>query len=168
MNAQQRKFLIETITKKTSEEISRLSRSKPKKPDLRAMILSKLMQGEMIVKSSEELNEFFRKKAFDKIEKGLSDNWLSEEDRYGGINETHVKIGVSDIFILPPEYLKAVMDYQRECREIDDKISDLQAKLNTLEIRITLASDKTLQTMINEVDDMGDLSLIDTKVKLLN
>lgn len=33
--------------------------------------------------------------------------------------------------------------------------------------RIQLASDKTLEKMISEVDDMGDVSLMDTKLKSL-
>jgi len=35
-------------------------------------------------------------------------------------------------------------------------------------MRVQLASDKTLQKLINEVDDMGDLSLMDTKLKMLD
>jgi hypothetical protein len=43
----------------------------------------------------------------------------------------------------------------------------LQIQLETLEVRIMVASDKALQKLINEVDDMGDISLIDTRIKLL-
>ena len=52
--------------------------------------------------------------------------------------------------------------------KIQSEINTLQLQLDAIELRIQLASDKTLQKMINEVDDMGELSLIDTKLKLLN
>ena len=48
------------------------------------------------------------------------------------------------------------------------EIDLLKVQLDTIEVRVQLASDKTLQNLVNEVDDMGSLSLIDTKLKLLS
>lgn len=53
-------------------------------------------------------------------------------------------------------------------KEVDDQIKQLRIQLETLEVRIMVASDKVLQKLINEVDDMGDISLIDTQIKLLD
>ncbi len=170
MNAQQRKFLIDKINSRVTAEIKALESSKPKRPDVRALILSELMKGNVIVKSSEELNELFKKRAFEQIEEGRDSNWLSNESGrgWGSFNETTVKLKVEEIFNLPPNYHTLLEEYNRQCEEIRAKVVELTCQLDTLETRITLASDKVLQTMISEVDNMGDISLINTKIKLLN
>jgi rRNA maturation endonuclease Nob1 len=51
--------------------------------------------------------------------------------------------------------------------KVNQEIAALKLQLETLEIRIMIASDKVLQSIVNEVDDMGDIRLIDTKIKLI-
>jgi hypothetical protein len=36
-----------------------------------------------------------------------------------------------------------------------------------LDREAVVASDKSLEKLVNEVDDMGDISLMDTRIKLL-
>lgn len=75
---------------------------------------------------------------------------------------------IEEFFIVPDEYRKWIEERQKIEVEIQNKINALYLQLETLEIRIMIASDKTLQKLISEVDDMGDISLVDTKIKLLS
>ena len=86
--------------------------------------------------------------------------------RYG--SREKLEFDADDLFEIPEEYKIALSKYNTTADEINGKIDTLKTQMETLETRIQLASDKILQTMINEVDDMGDLSLMDTKLKLLN
>lgn len=60
-----------------------------------------------------------------------------------------------------------VKEREEERSKINKQIEELNIQLQTLEVRIMLASDKHLQKLINEVDDMGDIKLIDSKIKLI-
>ena len=56
---------------------------------------------------------------------------------------------------------------KEEINKIYAEISDLRIQLETMEVRIMLASDKALQNIVNDVDDLGDIRLIDSKIKLI-
>ena len=56
---------------------------------------------------------------------------------------------------------------KEEVNKIYAEISDLRIQLETMEVRIMLASDKALQNIVNDVDDLGDIRLIDSKIKLI-
>lgn len=75
---------------------------------------------------------------------------------------------LEEFFVIPQEYLKMREERAIKVKEVDDQIKQLRIQLETLEVRIMVASDKVLQKLINEVDDMGDISLIDTQIKLLD
>lgn len=82
--------------------------------------------------------------------------------------ETHIKMIVEDLIIIPDNFKTLKDDATVHNQAIEQKVNELKIQAESLETRIQLASDKTLQKMINEVDDMGDISLIDTKIKLLS
>jgi hypothetical protein len=71
------------------------------------------------------------------------------------------------LIVLPDEFKVELERVKEHNSMIDEQIKNLHAGIDTLELRIQLASDKTLQGIINDVDDMGDLLLIDTKLKLI-
>lgn len=84
--------------------------------------------------------------------------------RFGKAEAT---IKIKDIFVIPKDYEALWEEYYKKCEEINKEIQQIQIESDTLVTRIQLASDKTLQKMIAEVDDMGDISLMDTKLKSL-
>ncbi len=83
------------------------------------------------------------------------------------INKASVKIPIRDLFVIPKEYDELWTDYRKNDEERKQRIRQIQIECDTLVTRIQLASDKTLEKMISEVDDMGDVSLMDTKLKSL-
>jgi len=93
-------------------------------------------------------------------------NWLSD-DRLGVYKSTTIRIDIEELLKTPKDYNEELIKIKEHNRKINEEIELLKIQLDTIEMRVQLASDKTLQKLINEVDDMGSLSLIDTKLKLI-
>lgn len=164
MNTAQRKFLIERIQKKVTERIDVLKNDKLKYPSASNYIFKAILNSELKLQSNHFILEALKNKALNAKE---GENWLSNM-RMGFEKETEVHLRIKDLIILPDDYHKELTKVSEHNKKMDAEIAELLMQKETIEVRIQLASDKTLQKLINEVDDMGDLSLVDTKLKLLS
>ena len=163
MNQSQRIFLIGKITEKINLKIKSLQDQLLVWPSASNYIFKAVMNGTLQLQSQQHIMEAIRKKALAAKE---GESWLSGK-RMGYDKERVIEIDIPDLIIIPADLEDEKSRVVLHNKQINDQIRDLRIQMETLEIRIQLASDKTLQTMINEVDDMGNLSLIDTKLKLL-
>jgi hypothetical protein len=164
MNTAQRKFLIERIQKKVKDKIEILKKEKLQYPSASNYIFKAIMNNELKLQSEECILNAIKEKAL-KAKEG--ENWMSE-DRIGFEKESTIKLMFRGLIVVPEDYkteYDRVSDFNKS---IQNQIAELNIQLDTIEVRVQLASDKTLQKLINEVDDMGDLSLVDTKLKLLS
>lgn len=162
MNQQQRNFLIKKIEEGVNNKIKALALSKPEPPSLNVYLLHAVMSGNFQLRSIDEMKETLRQKALRSKER---EDWMGNS--WGSSNKSGVNFRADEIFVIPEEYRKLADQHQKETSEIEQQIHNLRTQSEGLITRIQLASDKTLQKMINEVDDMGDISLMDTKLKLL-
>lgn len=163
MNQAQRKYLIDKITERTKAKIKELNNSKIDYPNASNWIFKAILSDNLQIQSQEHILNALKTKALASKE---GENWLSSER--GWASEKYVKLNLKDLIVLPEDFYSAMEDASKHNAKINEEINLLQSQLDAIELRIQLASDKTLQKMINEVDDMGELSLIDTKLKLLN
>lgn len=162
MNSQQRKFLIERIQQKTKQRIEELQKSKLQYPSASNYIFKAALNDTLMLEPTEVILGAIKKKALSAKE---GENWLSEE-RMGMNKENSIRLRLVDLIVLPEDY-KTELDRIRSYNQsINEEIHQLRVQLDTIEVRVQLASDKTLQNLINEVDDMGNLSLMDTKLRL--
>ena len=164
MNATQRKFLVEKLQEQTKKQIEELHKQRQQFPSTSNYIFKAVMNDTLKLKPEAEILQALKQKALSAKE---GSNWLSE-DRIGITKENTVRIGLNELIVLPQDYKDELDRVVAFNKEINRKIKDLETQLNTLEIRIQLASDKVLQKLLNEVDDLGDLSLVDVKIKALN
>lgn len=167
MNNQQRKYLVDKITERTKAKIKLLESTIPEAVSLNVHMLHKVMSNDFEIKPIEELKEMVLQKAL-KISqnKTYREDWLG--NAWGSANKNNIAFTLDEFFVIPQEYIKLRQDREDARKKVQEEIASLHLQLETLEIRIMLASDKILQSIINEVDDMGDIQLIDTKIKLLN
>lgn len=166
MNAQQRKFLVDKVTERTKVQIKILKESIPETLNLNVYMLHRVMSNDFEIKPVEELKKAVLDKALRAgREKGPREDWLG--NAWGSASRKNVAFELDEFFVIPEEYLKMQQERRDEQRKVEAEIHALQIQLETLEVRIMLASDKALQKLINEVDDMGDINLIDTRIKLL-
>lgn len=164
MNQAQRKYLIDKISGRTREKISELKSKKKEYPNASNFIFKAILSDKLELRSNDHILGVLKQRALSSKEGA---NWLTE-DRNSWENKGMVKLRMRDLIVIPDDFDKMQEEVKAFNEEIDNQIAFLQSQLDTIELRIQLASDKTLQKMINEVDDMGELSLIDTKLKLLS
>jgi chromosome segregation ATPase len=164
MNATQRKFLVDKIQTKVKARIEEVRKGREEYPSASNYLFKAILNNELKLQDDEVTIAALKEKAM-KAKEGV--NWLSD-DYMGANKENTVRIPLKSLFVLPDDYHKALQEAKEKNERIDAEIEELKSQLDTIEVRIQLASDKTLQKMINEVDDMGDISLLDTKLKYLN
>jgi len=164
MNTTQRKFLVDRIQQKIKEKIEALKKQKKDYPSASNYIFRAALNNTLQIQPSDVIIEAIKRKAMNAKE---GSNWLSEE-RMGFNKERAIQLQIQQLIVLPDDYFSEFQSVEEFNDNIDSDIKALRIQLDTIEVRIQLASDKTLQKLINEVDDMGDLSLVDTKLKLLS
>jgi flagellar biosynthesis component FlhA len=164
MNSKQRQFLVDRIKEKTKKKIDELKKGKLDYPSTSNYIFKAILNGTLELQPKEVILEALKKKALNAKE---GRNWLSEEHRLTYTKERTVTLNTEDLIKTPDDLGEETKKVIKHNKEIDAEIETLNAQLETLEVRIQLASNSTLQSLINDVDDMGDLSLVDSKLKLL-
>lgn len=161
MNQAQRNYLIKKIQDTADAKRKQLEASIPKMPNLSNYLLHAVLSGTIEIQTTERLHEIIKQKA---LKAGDGDNWLSDSRRWDSTSSL-VSFKLIEFFIIPEEYSALYNEYKDAHDSIRSQIHSLNIQVDTLITRIQLASDKVLQTMINEIDDMGNLSLYDTKLK---
>lgn len=164
MNNTQRKFLVEKIQEKTKQKIDELGKEKISYPNASNYFFKAALTDTLELRSPEHIKSVLKEKA--KTSKHDA-NWLSGE-RMGWEREKVVKLNIEDLLVEPQDYVDELNRVREHNGAIDARIKELKIYLDTIEMRIHLASDKTLQSLINDIDDLGDVRLIDSNLKLLN
>lgn len=162
MNQTQRKFLINKIEESARVNRKVLESSMPEAPSLNNYLLHAVMSNNFEIKSTEALKEMIRQMA---LKAGNREDWMG--NHWGNASKDGIHFKARDFFVVPEEYQKLANEYREKRNKIEKEIIDLTVQVDGLITRIQLASDKTLQTMINEIDDMGNISLFDTKLREL-
>ncbi len=164
MNSVQRKFLIEKIQTETKNRINLLEKQKETFPSASNYVFKAILDGKLKLKPAEHTLNILKQRALPAKE---GNNWLSG-DAMGWSKERAINFyNYSDILEMPEDYNIELKRVKEVNSKIEAQIEELKMYLNGIEMRIQLASDSTLKKLINEVDDMGDIKLIDTQVKLL-
>ena len=162
MNSGQRKYLIDKLTEKSKEQIKALKEQMVEMPNLSNHVYMAVMNGTLRINSQEQIMQALRRMALNAKE---GEHWLSGS-RYS--NRMSIQLASNDLFVDPPGYKEAMEAAEEHNERLEKKIAHIRSQVELLELRITLASDKTLQRMINEVDDMGDIGLLDAAIKQLS
>jgi len=164
MNQAQRNFLIQKIRDGVNAQVKLIEGNKEEPPSLSNYLLHAVMAGTFEIITNDQIKELIRKKALNS--KANSDSWMSRDSGWGS-SDKKLAFDPKDFFILPEEYKKLWDEHRIRQEQIHQEVNDLKIKTDGLITRIQLASDKTLQAMINEIDDMGNITLMDTTLKSL-
>lgn len=166
MNSTQRKYLVDKITERIKSKIKDLENSKPEAISLNVYMLHRVMSNDFEIKSIDELKKIVLEKALKAGQKQTyREDWLG--NAWGSSTRGNVAFELNEFFVIPQDYLDMIAERKEEIEKIYAQISSLKMQLETMEVRIMLASDKALQNIVNDVDDLGDIRLIDSKIKLI-
>lgn len=163
MNQTQRNFLINELKERTKAKKEEIWKEKPEMPNLSTYVHAAVLAGTLTLKPHEVMLEELKRKAFNAKE---GKDWLSE-DRMGWEKSTTVKLPRDMFFDNIPGYDEALEEFRAKMRDLHSRVNALDEQLKSLTLRIQLASPSALANLIKEVDDMGQLSLVDNKLKLL-
>lgn len=83
-----------------------------------------------------------------------SGGWRDEET--GKID----KLPALVLFEEPESYKQAMADWKAQKFEIDVAIKEIETNYKQLELRLKVASNKVLENVTAQVDDMGDIDLL--------
>lgn len=167
MNDNQRKFLIEKINQKYKSEKERLNASAPKKPSLNNYLIAAALDGSLEYRSMEEIKESIRQKV---LNLGPGDGLLGSESGkhlYGGAKYKEViMIEPEILFRYPANYVEAYEKYSTAMDEYSERILQLSNIRDTLEMKINLGSNRILDKLIEQADNLADLNLVNSSLIL--
>lgn len=165
MNQTQRSFLIKKIQEKVKIRVDILRECIPEPPNFSTYLLHAVLSGTFEIKNTQDLKDLILERALKAKER---QDWLNPASYSAFSTKSEIGFKVKEFFIMPDNYQVEYDQYTSEKSRIQNEIADILIQEETLITRIQLASDKTLEKLISEIDDMGDIKLIDTKIRLLN
>ncbi len=169
MNQEQRKFLIERVNKTFSKQKEALEKQYRKEPPslnnyLVAAFLDGTIQFNDIEKLKVKMKEtVLRFGASDKLVKEHSDRWGNERAYK---NHNTCEVITEDLFIIPEAYRVALAEYQGNQKVIEEKINELEAQKDTILLKIQIGSNQVLDKLVTQVDNLADLSIMNSQFLL--
>jgi len=166
MNQDQRKFLIARVEQTYRDEERKLDEGKPKEPSLNNYLVAAVLDGSVKMRSIEEIGNAVRQRV---LRLGNGESLVHEKySRYSSDNETYhsVSLQANELFIYPDAYLKAKEEYETKKAEIQKKKDALFAQKETLLLKIQIGSNTSLDRLIDSVDNMIDITLMNSKLML--
>lgn len=166
MNDKQREYLLKSVTTVYSNQVDALRKKRVKKPSLNNYLVAAFLDGSIEFADIENLKAKMR----EAVVKMPDQAQLVELDRksYGEnqVETENVKVPVKLIFKIPQAYQVELAKWQAQEGIIDKDIAELTAQLKTIEVKIHLGSNTQLDKLIAEADNLGEISLINSKLML--
>lgn len=169
MNQDQRKFLIERVNKTFKEQKEKLTDKEREKPSLNNYLVAAFLDNSIRFNDIDKLKENMRQTVLkygvsDRLVKDDSDRW---GNRRGNDDDKHYcEIVTEDLFILPESYKIALSEYEEYKKDIEGKIEDLEAKRDTILLKIQIGSNQALDKLITQVDNLADLNIMNSQFLL--
>ena len=155
MNQTQRKFLVDKIKEKIEAQRRAFESSKRdiNPPDQRTYLSAQLMTGTAKMRSQEEIIEIVRKDF--------------ATGQRGAFSRNHqITLDIEQMFILPAKYYEDLREYREKKENAEKEYRDFLIQEESIINRIMLASDSVLQGIINGIDNLGDMDLLDSTLRL--
>lgn len=164
MNQDQRKYLIEQVTNTFRDQRDKIKSEMPEQPSLNNYLIAAFLDNSIQFNDIKKLKEKIRKFV---LKMGHSDILIKENSRWDdNKKECRIEIDPFDLFIIPKNYLDALNEYKKKKKEIDDAIDSLEATKKTIIMKIQIGSNQVLDKLVTQVDNMGDLNIMNSKFLL--
>lgn len=169
MNQQQRAYLINQVERRYRKLRDELEKQFQDVPSMEKYVVRALVRGELKIQPTEVLMANLEARVDDKNFNKLLETRGYYKYRYSKMEENDdiIEFKAMDFFVLPDDFVKAYDEVQEHNGEVQAKIDELNAQERQLVLRLNLASPKTLDNLIGEVDGMGELSLFENAMSLL-
>ena len=172
MNQDQREYLIKEVKQTCDNQIDKLKAKIPDRPSLNNYLIASFLDGSVEFADIKVLKKKMRQTV---LKFGTSDLLVKEKEERGwrsrrnnGENEEQqiVEVLAEDLFVIPNAYKKAIDEYKEIKEKIEEEISKLEAVTKTILLKIQIGSSGNLDKLIDQVDNIGDLNLVNTQLLL--
>lgn len=167
MNAKQREYLVKQIEEQSRLALGELEKRKPVPPSLNNYLIAASLSGKLQIRTSEEIAVKVREMVLKLGSKGAI---VESESRYNyryqqdEEDKFRVSLLAEDVFVFPEEYLVALREYEEAFEQWSAEYHALKEMKKTVEIKVTIGSDKALESLIREADSLASLSIINAKL----
>lgn len=179
MNKDQRKYLTDQVRSTYNQQKEKLRDKIPSPPSLNNYLVAAFLDNSIVMKDVTKLKQRIRDRV---IEMGKEDALVGEEEKTRRYNRYNIddeeddednkkyiiQIPPEDLFEYPENYLKAKEEYDTKKNKILKEIEILDAQFQTINMKLQIGSDESLKNLIAEVDNLADLSLINTQLTIQN
>ena len=168
MNEKQREFIITKVTQAAERELEMIEdEKKPVEPSLNNYLVSAILTDKLVMQDIASLREKIRKRV---ITMGPNDTFVKEKDDWNRrkSNQDTVTLDVADIFVYPEEYVVAKAEYDSKVKAYNKTKNEILARRDSIIVKIKIGSDKVLQKLIEQADNLIDLDLTSTQLLLTN
>lgn len=168
MNQDQRKYLIKVVEDQCEKQQRALI--KPYPPSLNNYLIAAILDNSIQYADINNLKEKVRQLV---LSLGNGDDLIGTADRYSRRHNYDledknyvIQLKAEDIFILPSTYLEARKEYEEKREIYTQQIKQLESFRDTIIMKIQLGSNKILEKLINDVDNMADLKIVNQHLLL--
>lgn len=166
MNQPQREFLIKHIERHHKKAIDDLNKTRPRKPSLNNYLIAAVLAGSFKLQSEESIRDFIRALVLSlgpdgALVKGPRRHYDDDDDVANTLT-----LPAEQLFTLPAEYLSALESYNEAERAWQSQIDQTNEIKDTLILKIQIGSAKVLEKLVEQVDNLADLQLVNTRLLL--
>ena len=165
MNQKQREFLVNHMTKIHKNKVSTLKSKLMNPPSLNNHLISAFLDGSIQLNDIDKLKEKTRQRVL----KMSSNDVLIKESRDNWQKSTvtnRIEISAEDLFIMPESFNDELAKVRAHNQKIKEEIDSLEGILNTIIMKIQIGTDKHLAPLIEDVENIGDLRLVNQQLLL--
>ncbi len=171
MNQHQRKFLLEQIENIYKTEKATLNERKPTAPSLNNYLIAAILDGSAVMKSQEAIRDTIRTRVRDL---GKTESLVATESRYGGFgsrrseeSEDVIQVPALALYDEPPAYAVKRAEYEAASDAWRAERDALEASINAMRIKVQVGSDKALESLVDQADNICRMSLTASSKLLL-
>ena len=166
MNQKQREFLIAEIEKNYKNQVEELNEQLINAPSLNNYLVAAFLDNSIEFAELNQLREKLRDKV---IAFGTEDSLIIKNNAFGRRYQTTshlVSIQAEHLFVIPQNYKLALSKYNEIRKKVNKQIAELTAHRNTIIYKLNIGSNASLENLITEVDNLSDLSIMNTQFLL--
>ena len=161
MNQHQRKFLLEQIEHLYKTEKSDLHARRPIAPSLNNYLVASILDGTAALKSPETVKESIRNRVRD-LGKGCA--LTSTNSGWGSQNRSEendetINLPALLLFEMPPAFTEVQSGYESAMKAWTEESKALEASINAMRIKVQVGSDKALEAIVEQADNICRMSL---------
>lgn len=173
MNQHQRKFLLEAVEKQFKIENDALRKRRPTPPSLNNYLIAAILDGSFVMRSQAAVRDAIRERVQNL---GKEDAFVRSGEGKWGFGrrrdaddepQEEVQIPVGILFDLPKPYTVKMAEYEAAKASWEAEVAALEASIGAMRIKVQIGSDKALEALVEQADQLCSMSLTATNKLLL-